>query len=60
MLQSLRRDGHGSTVFAYPDLKRFERKGTCDAADEEYAGVAGRHAVRRWHAYEIYPELDSR
>jgi hypothetical protein len=48
-------------VFEYPDLNTYEREEARDAADEEYARVAGAMPfVEGTLSYEIYRELDSR
>ena len=45
-------------VFEYPDLNAYEREEARDAADEEYARVAGAMPfVEGTLAYEIYREL---
>jgi hypothetical protein len=47
-------------VFTYPDLNAYEREEAEDAADPEYARVAGAMPfVEGTLAYEIYRETDA-
>ncbi len=47
-------------VFAYPDLNAYEREEASDAADPEYAAVAGAMPfVESTLTYEIYREAEA-